>query len=91
MNRVHEEFTRKLNKRNKTVIGGETKFKMLIKKSLGDEKAELFLETMENKKGMPGEFLRKVRSEESSPTCLRGEHPQTIALVLSTLGTKKGG
>jgi flagellar motor switch protein FliG len=90
VNKVHEEFSRKLNKRNKTVIGGETKFKMLIKKSFGDEKAEMFLESMENKKGMPGEFLRRV-DPRMLANVLRGEHPQTIALVLSTLGTKKAG
>jgi flagellar motor switch protein FliG len=88
--KVHEEFTKKINRRNKTIVGGEGKFKMLIKKSLGDEKAELFLETMENKKGMPGEFLRKC-DPRLLANVLRGEHPQTIALVLSTLGTKKAG
>ena len=88
--KVQEEFTKKLNKRNKTIVGGETRFKMLIKKSFGDEKAELFLETMENKKGMPGEFLRKC-DPRMLANVLRGEHPQTIALVLSTLGTKKAG
>jgi flagellar motor switch protein FliG len=88
--KVHEEFTKKISKRNKTIVGGEGKFKMLIKKSLGDEKAEIFLETMENKKGMPGEFLRRC-DPRLLANVLRGEHPQTIALVLSTLGTKKAG
>lgn len=88
--RVHDEFSKKVNKRNKTIIGGEGKFKMLIKKSFGDEKAELFLESMENKRGMPGEFLRKC-DPRILANVLRGEHPQTIALVLSTIGTKKAG
>jgi flagellar motor switch protein FliG len=90
VNKVHEEFAKKINKRNKTIVGGENKFKQLIKKSLGDEKAELFLETMENKRGMPGEFLRRCDPKVLA-NVLRGEHPQTIALVLSTLGTKKAG
>ena len=88
--KVHDEFSRKLSKRNKTIIGGETKFKKLIKKSFGDEKAEMFLESMENKKGMPGEFIRRCDPRVLA-NILRGEHPQTIALVLSTLGTKKAG
>ena len=88
--KVHEEFSRKLNKRNKTIIGGETKFKKLIKKSFGEEKAEMFLESMENKRGMPGEFIRRCDPRVLA-NILRGEHPQTIALVLSTLGTKKAG
>ncbi len=90
VNKVHEEFSKKLQKRNKTIIGGESRFKMLIKKSFGEEKAELFLETMETKRGMPGEFLRRCDPKVLA-NVLRGEHPQTIALVLSTLGTKKAG
>jgi len=50
----------------------------------------LFLESMEHKKGMPGEFLRKC-DPRILANVLRGEHPQTIALVLSTIGTKKAG
>jgi flagellar motor switch protein FliG len=90
INRVHDEFSKRLNKKNKTIVGGENRFKMLIKKSLGDEKAEAFLETMENKKGMPGEFLRKC-DPRLLANILRGEHPQTIALVFSVLGSKRAG
>ncbi|MBA4416640.1 MAG: flagellar motor switch protein FliG [Syntrophus sp. (in: bacteria)] len=90
VNKVHEEFGKRLNKRNKTIIGGESKFKMLIKKSLGDEKADAVIETMENKKGMPGEFLRRC-DPRLLANVLRGEHPQTIALIFSVLGTKKAG
>jgi flagellar motor switch protein FliG len=87
---VHEEFTRKLNTRNNLVVGGEDKFKMLVKKSFSDEKAELVLGNLENKQGMPGEFLRRCDPKQLANT-IRGEHPQTIALVLSTLGAKKAG
>ena len=90
VSRVMEEFTTKLGKRNKQVIGGEQKFKMLIKKSFGDEKAEAFLGNIEIKRGMPGEFLRRC-DPKLLANVLRGEHPQTIALVLSTLGSKKSG
>ncbi len=88
--KVQEEFAVKLSKRNKQIVGGEQKFKMLIKKSFGDEKAETFLGNIETKKGMPGEFLRRC-DPKLLANVLRGEHPQTIALVLSTLGTKKAG
>jgi flagellar motor switch protein FliG len=90
VNKVHEEFGKRLHKKNRTVVGGESRFKMLIKKSLGDERAEQFLETMENKKGMPGEFLRRC-DPRMVANVLRGEHPQTIALVFSVLGPKKAG
>jgi flagellar motor switch protein FliG len=87
---VREEFMRKLNKRNSQVVGGEHKFKALIKKSFSNEQAEAFLESMESKKGLPGEFLRKC-DPRALANVLKGEHPQTVALVLSVLGTKKAG
>jgi hypothetical protein len=37
-----EEFNSKVGKQSKQIVGGEQKFKMLIKKSFGEEKAELF-------------------------------------------------
>jgi flagellar motor switch protein FliG len=88
--KVHEEFMSKLNRRNKQVVGGEQRFKAIIKKSFGDEKAEEFIGSMETKKGAPGEFLRKC-DPRILANVLRGEHAQTIALVLSTLGPKKAG
>lgn len=88
--KVMEEFTSKIGKQSKQVVGGEQRFKMLIKKSFGEEKAETFLGNIETKKGMPGEFLRRC-DPKLLANMLRGEHPQTVALVLSTLGTKKAG
>jgi flagellar motor switch protein FliG len=86
--RVHDEFMKKIDGRKQNVVGGETKFKMLIEKSLGAEKAELFLGNMESRKGMPGEFLR-TSDPRILANVLRGEHPQTIALVLSILTVRK--
>ena len=86
--KVHEEFARKIDGRKKNVVGGETKFKMLIEKSLGSEKAELFMGNMESRRGMPGDFLRTADARILA-NVLRGEHPQTIALVLSILSVKK--
>jgi flagellar motor switch protein FliG len=61
---------------------------MLIEKSLGSEKAELFMGNMESRRGMPGDFLRTA-DPRILANVLRGEHPQTIALVLSILSVKK--
>ena len=88
VSKVHEEFTRKIDGRKKNVVGGETKFKMLIEKSLGSEKAELFIGNMESRRGMPGDFLRTADARILA-NALRGEHPQTIALVLSILSIRK--
>ena len=87
---VRDEFIRKLNKRSSHVVGGESKFRDLIMKSFSNEQAEAFLESMDSKRGLPGEFLRKCDTKALA-NILKGEHPQTIALVLSVLGTKKAG
>ena len=86
--RVQDEFMRKVDGRKKNVVGGESRFKMLIEKSLGAEKAELFLGNMESRRGMPGDFLRTADARILA-NVLRGEHPQTIALVLSILSVRK--
>jgi flagellar motor switch protein FliG len=88
VSKVHEEFAKKIDGRKKNVVGGETKFKMLIEKSLGAEKAEFFMGNMESRRGMPGDFLRTADARILA-NVLRGEHPQTIALVLSILSIKK--
>lgn len=85
---VHEEFMKRLDKRAIALTDGETRFKELVKKSLGDEKAGYLFETMSSGDGMPGEFFRTCDARLLANT-LRGEHPQTIALCLSTLNPKK--
>ena len=85
---VHEEFMKRLDKRAITLTDGEIRFKELVKKSLGDEKAGYLFETMSSKEGMPGEFFRTCDARLLA-NALRGEHPQTIALCLATLNPKK--
>jgi len=90
INRVHEEFLSTLNKvNNKTLIKGEDKFKSILKKTLGEEKAELLVDDR-FKKQSPGDFLKRCDTKALSHF-LRNEHPQTIALVLSVTGLKKAG
>lgn len=86
--RVHEEFANLVNTRRKRVVQGEEVFKRLLKESLGEDKAQTLLEHVEFKKGLPGEFIRSC-DPRILANVLRGEHPQTIALVLSTIGTRK--
>ncbi len=88
--KVQEEFMSRVSKKGKNVVGGENKFRMLVQKSFDEEKAELLLGNLDTKKGVPGEFLRRCDPRVLA-NLLRGEHPQTIALVFSTLGTKKAG
>lgn len=85
--KVHEEFRDLVNRGAKRIVDGEDLLKRLLKHSLG-EKAEIFFEKMESKKGIPGEFIRTC-DPKILAYVLKGEHPQTIALVLSTLGARK--
>ncbi len=86
--KVHEEFLLLANRMGKKIINGEDMLKRLLKETLGEEKAEAFFEQMELKKGMPGEFLRTCDPKVLAYV-LKGEHPQTIAVVLSALGLRR--
>lgn len=86
--KVHEEFLLLANRMGKKIINGEDLLKRLLKETLGEEKAEAFFEQMELKKGMPGEFLRTCDPKVLAYV-LKGEHPQTIAVVLSALGLRR--
>lgn len=82
---VHDELTKKIIENKTNIIGGEGKFKELIRKSLGDEKAKTLCESMEYKKdGVPGAYLRTCEPRLLAGM-IRNEHPQTIAIVLSML------
>lgn len=85
---VHNEFMKKLDKNSATSFDGESKFKDLMKKSLGNEKAEMYIDSIGSKEALPGEFLRACDPKLLANT-IRGEHPQTIALVLSVLSSKR--
>ncbi len=60
--KVHDEFMKKIEGRKKNVVGGHTKFKMLIEKTFGAEKAELFLGNMESKTGIPASKKRAIEN-----------------------------
>ena len=85
---VHNDFIKKLDKSGASVADGENKFKDLIKKSFGGDTAEMYIDSMESKQGVPGEFLKTCDPRFLANT-IRGEHPQTIALILSILSSKK--
>ena len=81
---VRDEFMRRLSKRGNRVVGGENKFKELIKKSFSNEQAEQFLENMETKKGLPGDFLRRCDTKVLA-NIMKGEHPRPSRLCCQHL------
>ncbi|MCX7965786.1 MAG: flagellar motor switch protein FliG [Syntrophorhabdaceae bacterium] len=85
---VHEEFLSNIRKVGQVIIDGQTRFKTLVKKSLGDETAETYLQAIESGGGTPGDFV-KTCDPRLLATNIKGEHPQTIALIVSLLPPKK--
>lgn len=90
VSKVHEEFLSTLSRVSKApIVAGETKFKELLKRSLGEERAETIVE-QKRERLQPGDFLKRCDAKALS-NIMRSEHPQTIALVLSVIGPKKAG
>lgn len=85
---VHEEFLNSIRKVGQVIVDGQTRFKTLVKKSLGDETAETYLQAIESGGGTPGDFV-KTCDPRLLATNIKGEHPQTIALIVSLLPPKK--
>ncbi|HOJ43263.1 MAG TPA: hypothetical protein PK800_04015, partial [Syntrophorhabdaceae bacterium] len=85
---VHEEFLSNIRKVGQVIVDGQTRFKTLVKKSLGDETAETYLQAIESSGGTPGDFV-KTCDPRLLATNIKGEHPQTIALIVSLLPPKK--
>lgn len=85
---VHNEFLSNVSKNGSVLINGQVRFKDLVKKSFGDETAEAYLNAMESRGGVPGDFLKTCDSRLLATT-IKGEHPQTISLIVSLLSPKK--
>ena len=85
---VHGEFLKSLEKSGSAIADGQGKFKTLLKDSLGAETADAFIDSMAGKPGVPGDFLRTCDSRLLAAT-IKGEHSQTISLIVSLLSSKK--
>jgi flagellar motor switch protein FliG len=75
VNLVHEEFLDACRKR-RTQLGGVDRFRRLVKDATGE---------MPTVSGEPGVFLSKL-DPGLLANVLRDEHPQTVALILSSMG-----
>jgi flagellar motor switch protein FliG len=88
VSQVHGEFLKNLNKSASAIVDGQNRFKNLLKKSLGDETADNFFDSMAPKDGVPGDYLRGC-DPRLLATTIKGEHPQTVSLIISLLPSKK--
>jgi flagellar motor switch protein FliG len=86
--KVHGEFLRRLEEKSKQILGGSTKFKDLLNKTFGEDKARTLWESAKIKEEKPSKFLKNCDSRILA-NVLKNEHPQTTSLVLSSLDMKK--
>lgn len=86
--KVHGEFVKRLEEKGKQILGGSTKFKDLLNKTFGEEKARSLWESAKIKEEKPSKFLKNCDSRILA-NVLKNEHPQTTSLVLSSLDLKK--
>ncbi|MBP8626567.1 MAG: flagellar motor switch protein FliG [Syntrophorhabdaceae bacterium] len=85
---VHNEFLANISKSGSVVINGQNRFKDLVRKSFGDETAEAYLSAVETRGGVLGDYLKTCDSRLLATT-IKGEHPQTISLIVSLLPPRK--
>jgi flagellar motor switch protein FliG len=86
--RINEEFTKKMQEKSSHIVGVPAKFKGLLNKSLGEDKAESLWHSLKTDQAKASKFLKSCDSRILANT-LKSEHPQTISLVLSNMELKQ--
>jgi flagellar motor switch protein FliG len=86
--RIHEEFMRKVQDKSNFIVAGAQRFRVLLNKTFGEEKAEQLWESAKTYEEKPSKFLKTCDSRILA-NMLNKEHPQTISLVLSNMDIKK--
>ncbi len=86
--KINEEFTKKLQEKSTHILGVPAKFRGLLNKSLGEDKAASLWQQLSVEKVNTSKFLKSCDPRILANT-LKGEHPQTISLVLSNMEVKQ--
>ncbi|MDY0131548.1 MAG: flagellar motor switch protein FliG [Desulforegulaceae bacterium] len=85
MKEVLDEFVETFGEETSLYIEGNSFLRKVLEKTAGVEQADLILKQLEEeKRGRPFDWSRKV-DLASLTSYIRGEHPQTIALILAHL------
>jgi flagellar motor switch protein FliG len=82
--KINEEFTKRIHEKSNHIVGMPAKFKGLLNKSLGEDKAESVWKHLRTDQVKASKFLKTCDPRILANT-LKGEHPQTISLVLSNM------
>jgi flagellar motor switch protein FliG len=86
--RINDEFTGKLRDKSNHIVGVPAKFKGLLNRSLGEDKAQSLWQHLSSEEAKAGKFLKTCDSRILANT-LKSEHPQTISLVLCNMEVRK--
>ena len=86
--KINQEFTKKLQERCNDIVGVQPKFKGLLSRSLGEDKADSLWQNLKTDNVKAGKFLKSCDPRILANT-LKGEHPQTISLVLSNMEVRQ--
>ena len=84
VSKINQEFSKKLQDRANDIVGVQPKFKGLLSKSLGEDKADFLWQQLKTDNVKANKFLKSCDPRILANT-LKGEHPQTISLVLSNM------
>jgi flagellar motor switch protein FliG len=86
--KINQEFTKKLQERCNDIVGVQPKFKGLLSRSLGEDKADSLWQHLKTDNVKASKFLKSCDPRILANT-LKGEHPQTISLVLSNMEVRQ--
>ncbi len=86
--KINQEFSKKLQERSNDIVGVQPKFKGLLSKSLGEDKAHSLWQHLKTDNVKASKFLKSCDPRILANT-LKGEHPQTISLVLSNMEVRQ--
>ncbi len=85
---VYEEFEKTATEPSGLSVEGKSYIEKLLSKTLGDDKAGQFIENMaEADEG--GMKALKWMEPKQVASLIKGEHPQTVALILTSLDTSQ--
>lgn len=86
---IMEEFLRSIESEGQLMVEGESFLKNVVDGSIGKEKARaVYKELEKSKKNVPFGYLDGI-DQKIVVNLIKGEHPQTIALILATLRSDK--
>lgn len=86
---VMEEFVQSLESHDQLMVEGQTFLKTMMNGSLGKEKANAIYKALEkDKKDIPFSYLEEIDTV-ALVGLIKGEHPQTIALILAHLRSER--